>query len=115
MKFAKRFTVVSLILAVLCLFTFAGFAVAEDQIMNKKIDNVKFKKDKNGNPYAMFIVPVQKELNGISYSTGAAVMAFSDVYAKAKTLKKGDTLHAVVAKGEYKGRTSYTVLKFIDK
>lgn len=98
----------------LSLVAFTGVSIAQDAVITKKIENIVFKKDKNGNPYARIIVKDQSELNGISYEKGVSAMAFSDTIASVKGLKKGDTLKAVVSVGEYRGNKSFTILKVLN-
>ena len=98
---------------VVMLFCFCTVAVAQDIVMDKKIQNVVIKRDKNGAEYVRFIVTDTAQLNGISYQKSVSVVAFGDQVAKAKTYKKGQTLKAIVNKGDYKGNPSYTILELI--
>ena len=95
----------------LMLVAFTGTVFAQDVFLEKEIKSVTIKKDKNGNEYVRFIVSDKATLNGVSYSKDASVMCFGDNVAKAKLFKKGQTLKAIVDKGSYKGRTSYTVIE----
>ena len=101
-------------LAVLALvLMFAAPALAVDKILNDKIDSATVAIDKNGNQYVRFIVNETRKLQGVEYQVGVPVMAFGSMVAKAKTLKAGDKIKAVVASREYKGNTSYTLRAFL--
>jgi len=105
----------SFIVLIACaiLACFATVTFAQDVVIEKPIKSITIKKDKNGNEYVRFIVDDKNTLNGISYSKETSVMAFGDNVVKAKTFKKGQTLKAVVDKGSYKGRTSYTIIEIV--
>jgi cAMP phosphodiesterase len=92
---------------------FTTVTYAQDVIIDKPIKSIVVKKDKNGNEYVRFMIDDKNTLNGISYSKETSVMAFGDQVPKAKTFKKGQTLKAVVNKGQYKGRTSYTIIEIV--
>jgi hypothetical protein len=96
-----------MIFVVLALFSFTTFAYAEDVMLDKKVERVTLKKDKNGNPFAILIVKDTKELNGMSYTGDIPVFAFGEAYADVKNLKKGDQLKAIAAKGTYNGQPNY--------
>ncbi len=103
------------IVAVLALVSFGTAVFAEELIIEKKVNAVTFKKDKNGNEYSRIIVSEKKELNGVAYNKDVSVMAFGDQVATVKTLKKGDTFKAVVADNNFRGNTSYQLLKLMPK
>ena len=87
---------------------------AEDMVLTGKIQDVVQAVDKNQKPYVRVIVTAEKTLQGISYEVGVPVMAFGNQVEKARTLKKGDTLKAVVSVGEYRGNKSFTILKVLN-
>lgn len=103
----------AVLFAVICMLVFIGVCYGEDVILEKKIDRVNLRKDKNGAPYASIIVQDTKELQGVKYEAGTALMAFGDQYGQAKNFKKGDTIKCVASKREFNGRTSYTILKVV--
>lgn len=112
----KKFSsVLAIVAALAIMFIGIGAAMAADVELNSKISSVKIALDKNGNEYVRFIIAEKKDLNGFAYETEAAVMVFGGAVATAKTMKAGDTLSAICNQGEYKGRTSYTVLAFKPK
>ncbi len=92
------------VIANLCAF---AYAMAADEIMSFKATSVVNAKDKNGNPYTRVIAEVQAQLNGVSYTKGVPVMFFSPAADKASAIKNGQTVKAIVQKGEYRGRDSY--------
>lgn len=101
------------VVIVLALFAFVTAGIAADVQIEKKIENVVFKKDKNGSTFARIIVADEGNLNGITYKKSTSVMAFGDVAKEVKGLKKGQTLKAIAAEQEYRGTKSYTLLKVL--
>lgn len=87
---------------------------ATDSNLNVVIESATLAKDKNGNEYVRFIVPVDKQLQGVEYQDTVAVMAFGSMTQPAKAYKAGDTLNAIVKSREFQGNTSYTILKFLE-
>jgi saccharopine dehydrogenase-like NADP-dependent oxidoreductase len=109
----KRFTRIAIVtLIVLGLFT--PFAMAADQLITAAVSNVKIAKDRNGAEYVRLMVETPKELNGVQYTTGSPAMAFGQLVAKAKTVKAGQTIKMIVSEKDFNGRTSYTVIKFLE-
>jgi len=112
---ASLITITMFLLGII--ITLQTVANSAEQIMQEPVTGVTVAVDKNGNEYVRAIVNTKKSLNGIEYQIGVPVMAFStnpDAVAKMKTLKKGDKLNAIVSANEYQGRTSYTVIQFIN-
>jgi len=99
---------------VLSLFVVAS-AMASDKVIDGKIQPATTSIDKNGNQYVRLIDPETREIQGIEYQVGAAIMVFGKNVPAAKKLKTGDNLKAIVSSHEYRGRTSYTVVAFIKK
>lgn len=95
------------------LFTFATAVLAEDVNLNASVERAIVKKDKNGNPYVRVLIQDQKELNGVTYDKTVSAMAFGDMVAPASKLKKGDKLHVIASKSDFRGGTSYQILKFL--
>jgi hypothetical protein len=106
----------SAIFALTLLVTFfIGFAAyAEDIMLNASPTDVVSKLDKNGSPYVRMIIQEDKELNGVAYKSGVPVMFFGDLVAKAKAVKPGQAIKVIASKGDYKGKTSYTAISFIE-
>lgn len=102
----------SIVIALLVALCFCTVAIAQDVVIEKKINQIVYKKDKNGNEYARIMVNDKASLNGITYEKSVSIMAFGDQCQAVKTsgLKKGDTFKGVVNKGEWKGNPSYTLL-----
>ena len=88
-------------------------AYAQDEIKAWKIDSVTIAKDRNGADYVRFIVTEQRSLNGVKYDRSVPVMAFGETVKKAKTMKAGQTLKAVVSKRIFQERESYTILSLL--
>ena len=100
------------VLAVLALVSFLAVpavAMAADKILNTKITSATTAIDKNGNQYVRLLISEQRNLKGVKYDVEVPVMIFGAMVNKAKGLKSGDKIKAVVASREYQGRTSYTV------
>ncbi len=103
----------AVIIATLVMFTCSAVQAA-DKMIESKITSIKVLKDKNGNEYVRAIIQETRNLEGVKYDAGVPVMMFQDNATKGKTLKAGDTLHAVCDGREYNGRTSYTVRTFVE-
>lgn len=105
----KMFVLFIVFLTAIC---FAGSALAQDVVIDKKVNAIVYKNDKNGNPYARITVTEKATMNGISYDKSVSIMAFGDMCDQVKKsgLKKGDTLKGVASKGEYRGNPSYVLL-----
>ena len=98
---------------ILCL-SFASVAPAQDKMVSLKVNKVTVAKDKNGNEYVRLSLETPKELNGVAYTTSTSAMVFGEGVARAKTTKQGQVLKMIVAEREFKGNTSYTVLKIVE-
>ena len=110
-----KFSKIAALIAVLAIACFTAVPVyAVDQNLNVTIESVTLAKDINGREYVRFIVPVNKQLQGVEYKDTVAVMAFGSMTEPAKTYKAGDTLNAIVKSREFQGSTSYTILKFLE-
>jgi len=108
----KRLSVV-LIALFMVLAIFASLAMAEDAILNTKIDSVVTAKDKNDNTYIRFIITESRTLDGVAYQKTIPVMAFGNMVAPAKAYKAGDMLKAVASYRKLPdGRESYSILAF---
>ena len=105
--------VLSVFVTLFVLVCFAGLAIGEDVTLNAPIEKVLIKKDKTGAVYVRVLIQDAKELNGVSYSKSTSALAFGEQVATASKLKKGDVLHVIASKSEYRGGTSYQILQFI--
>ena len=113
-RFGRCFTIAIAIFTIIMCGVMAHPALAEDQILTAKVQSIENKLDKNGNQYCRIFIEEQKSISGIEYKTSTAVMGFgASLVEQMKNIKKGDTIKAVVASNEYKGRTSYNVLALI--
>lgn len=89
------------------------FAIAADEVLQKEIKQIAFRKDKNGNDYARIIVNDSRNLNGVVYEKEVAVMAFGDMVKQIRGYKQGQTIKAVVSVGEYRGDKSYRIIHVV--
>ena len=103
----------TLFVVLLSLFAFTGIVMAEDMQLNTTVERAIVKKDKNGAPYVRVLIQDKRELNGVEYEKATSAMAFGDLVPQASKLKKGDKLNAIVAKSEFRGGTSYQILKIL--
>jgi len=103
--------IAALVIMVVCL---SIPAYAKDVVIEAKVTSITKALDKNGSPYVRIIVEEARELNGVAYTSGVPVMAFSTIAGQVKGLKAGDTLHVIAAKRTFQGRDSYTILKVIN-
>ena len=97
------------VFALICFLAVPAVAMAADKILNTKITSATTAIDRNGAQYVRLLVSEQRNLKGVKYQVEVPVMVFGAMVAKAKGLKAGDKIKAVVASREYQGRTSYTV------
>lgn len=108
---------ISLSIAMAMVLFILAFAVpqvqAAEQKLEAKITNMVEAVDRNGNAYIRFIVEEQKMLQGVKYTVGIPVMAFGANVEKARTLKIGDTINAIVQKRTFNSRDSYTILAWL--
>lgn len=87
-----------------------------DMMLNTNIERVISKTDRNGNPYTMLIVPVERQLEGVAYTDTKPLMVFSDKLTEIEGLKEGDAIKAIVSFRTLKdGRESYTLIKIVKK
>lgn len=88
-------------------------ASAADTIKDIQISSTHTAIDKNGNEYVRLIIQEPRELNGFKYNADVVVMAFGTAVARAKQLKAGDTIKAVLAENMYQGKKNYRVQQFL--
>ena len=113
-KINEMKAVLVLVVTLAVMLTITTQAYSKDVMLETKIQNISVNLDKNGNQYVRIIVEEKKELNGIAYKVGVPVMAFGDMVDQARNLIEGDSIKAICSAGEYKGRTSYTLLAIIE-
>jgi len=103
------------VIAMVCMLSVSlvAPALAVDKILNDKIQSATVAIDKNGNQYVRLIVNEERKLQGVAYEVGVPVMVFGELAEKAKGLKAGDTIKAIVASRMYQGNTSYTLRAFL--
>lgn len=111
----KKINTINIVAAIIIAltFTFAMNALAADKLLNAKVQSVTEGMSKNGSPYVRVIVEEQRELQGVKYVAGVPAMAFGPLAEKAKALKAGATLKAVVTEREWNGSTSYTIVAIL--
>lgn len=116
MNSIKRVGFISLIgfFALMLAVMFAPQAFAKDVILDTEIQTVTVALDKNGNEYARLIITEPRTLQGVAYTVTVPVMCFGEMVAQAKDFQSGDQLKAIAQTNEYKGRTNYNIIAFIE-
>lgn len=113
MKITKDMLVGLLTIAALILTPIA--VMAKDVMLTANVKEVVQAFTKTGKPYARIIIEEERSLNGVKYKVGVPVMAFeADQVEAAQGFKKGDVAKMIADKGEYRGRTSYTLRAFVE-
>jgi len=107
----KRLSVIAVILALMLAISIP--AIAKDKVLEATVTSMVESTDKNGNQYVRFIVEEARNMEGVDYTVGVPVMAFSDLLEKARSYSTGDTIKCIVQGREYQGRMSYTILSFM--
>ena len=113
MKRNMRSLLVTMALAFVMALVLAPIASAAERVVDLEITDVVTRLDRNGNEYTRLIVQEQKKLQGVEYKVGLPAMAFGAMNDKAKDLKPGDRLKAIVSDREYQGRSSLTIVQFL--
>lgn len=113
MKKSLSFAIIVLI-SVIALAVFVQTSVAQDLMLDTTIKSATVSVDKNGNDYVRFIIVEDKELNGFAYKDDVVVMCFGSVVESAKQYSEGSPLKAIASTNEYKGRTNYNIVAFIE-
>ena len=113
MKKSLNFAIITLV-AVITLAIFVQTVPAADMLLDTQIKTATVAIDKNGNEYVRFIIVENKNLNGIAYKADVVVMCFGSIVDQAKQLSDGDPLKAIASTNEYKGRTNYNILAFVE-
>jgi len=107
--------IIATLLATIVAFTYASISFAGDDILlDVPVKQVVEKIDKNGNPYKRIIFSKEASLNGVKYNRSEMLMVFSDTIDMVADLQPGDQLKCIASTGEYRGRTSYTLLAVIE-
>jgi len=112
MKRSLSFALIVLIAAI-SLAVFVQTSIAADLMLNTEIKQMTVRNDKNGNEYVRFIIEEDKELNGVAYKTETVVMCFGGTVEQAKAYAEGDKLKAIASSNEYRGRTNYNIVAFV--
>jgi hypothetical protein len=105
---------IALIIALSLVIGICSIASASDKLLDTEVKQVTIAQDKNGNDYGRIIIVENRELNGVKYTTDVVCMAFGSTVDGAKKLSAGDTIKAVVAENEYRGRLNYNIISFIN-
>ena len=90
-----------------------SFVQAEDVIISVTPTEIVDATDKNGNSFKRIVFSEDKVLNGIKYKSSSIIIAFRDVIEETKKIELGKINKLIVAKSEYKGRDSYTLLAVV--
>jgi hypothetical protein len=80
----------------LVVLAFAGIALAEDKMINGKVERVFLKKDKNGNPFTVLILKGNKELQGVTYRADLPFFCFGDSNKECSSLKAGQSVKLII-------------------
>ena len=104
----------TILVVLLAIMWFVPVVHAANENLSAVVESATLAKDKNGNDYVRFIIPVSKNMQGIQYDDTIVVMAFGKLAQPAQAYKAGDTLNAIVKSREFQGNTSYTILKFLE-
>ena len=107
---AKAILMVIVILSIIAFM--ASQTMAADILIEGKITSVTQKISKNGNPYVIFVVPENKELNGIKYLTETSVFCFNHL-SSAKLLKAGDPVKLIAKRTSKDGNEFTTLVQFL--
>ena len=89
-------------------------AFSAERVVDLPITQVSTQLDRNGAEYTRLIVNEAKQIQGVSYTVGVPAMAFGETNAVAKDLQVGDSLKAIVSDRSFNGRSSLTIIKFIE-
>ena len=109
----KLITLITALTIVAASFTLVA---AKDVVLkDQTIKDVTIAFTKHNSEYVRIIISEPRELDGVKYTVGVALMCFEkDLLENAKAFGPGDTVSCIADKGSYKGRTSYTLRAFID-
>lgn len=114
MKHLSKFTAFLLVIT-MCLGV--AVAMAEDKKMSMTIDQLTLATDRNGAPYARFIIDEKRQIEGVGYEVGVPVMVFGGsnkaLYDQIAAMKNGDKITAICSSREYQGRKSYTMIALV--
>jgi len=105
-----------ILMAAIVLFVIAFMTsqtIAADIVIEGKIASSVQRISKNGNPYTILTVPIQRELNGIKYTTDLGVFCFKPELVK--SLKAGDQVKMVAKHTTDKNGSEFTTLIAIVK
>lgn len=106
-------SLIALVLTLTLVFSILP-ALAGDVLIKAEVESVTKAVDRNGNEYIRFIVNETRKLSGVEYTAGVAVMAFGEHAKKLTEVSEGDLLNVICSQREFKGRTSYTILKVLE-
>lgn len=112
----KRFSIATMLIVIIALLT-AGIASAGDKVINQALTADPYIGiGKDGNEFVRLMITEKRTLNGMEYDAQVPVMAFTSngTAQQAKSMKKGDTLKAIVQIRQYQGDASYTVRQFVN-
>ena len=98
------------VLATLFVFAVAMCAQAADEIFTGKVERITAKTTKTGDTYQIVFVKETRTIEGVTYDVDVPMYAFGSPGEKAKGLKPGDPIKAVVTKSERAGNTRYNIL-----
>jgi len=91
----KHSMFIATLVILIAIFAYAGMLLAADVMLSGKLTTVTQKVSGKGNPYTLLILPEQKELNGVKYTSETQVLCFKD---ECKALKAGDNVKFIAKK-----------------
>lgn len=103
----------AVIFAMFIIVLSVSFVQAEDVIIQVTPTEIVDSTDKNGSPFKRIVFSEDKVLNGIKYKSSSIVISFKDTIDEVKKIELGKINKLIVAKSEYKGRDSYTLLAVV--
>ena len=114
-NFLTKMAVLSVVFCVAFIWLYTPSpALAAEKVLDATVDTLTESIDKNGHPYIRIIIQESRAIQGNDYIVGIPVMCFRDTVVKARELSPGDSFKAVVQPREYQGRSSYTLLKWLN-
>ena len=111
----KKIVGITLVAMIVLTISFTVASAKDVLLKDQTIKDVTIAYTKTDKPYVRIIISEPRELDGVKYTVGVALMCFeADLLNEAKAFGPGDKLSCIADKGSYKGRTSYTLRAFIE-
>jgi hypothetical protein len=102
------------VLTIVCSLLWIAPAMAKDEQITGRIDQIVEGTTSTNQPYLRMIVTFDKKTNsGVVYSDSLPFMVFQKLVPEGKAYKAGQMITVVAKSRFFEGRQSYTVLKFV--